>query len=162
MGRSPGLTVHITTTLFLRSEALARGDERKGDLLEVLLDAQAENRANNLPPLSDAELWENVHDVMGAGHETTASTLTAALYSVAAHPQVDARVAAELAQVLGVGEEVSRGRRMKNLPRTTSSCLQGKHTVMIYRDSGHMPNRPAGLRHPRGAASCSNAALHLT
>lgn len=88
-----------------RREALARGDERKGDLLEVLLDAQAENRANNLPPLSDAELWENVHDVMGAGHETTASTLTAALYSVAAHPQVDARVAAELAQVLGVGEE---------------------------------------------------------
>jgi len=50
---------------------------------------------------ADEELWEDVHDVMGAGHETTATTAAAALYCVAAHPEVEARLVAELQAVLG-------------------------------------------------------------
>jgi cytochrome P450 len=42
--------------------------------------------------MTDDELWEDVHDVIGAGHETTANTLTAALWEVAAHADVDAKV----------------------------------------------------------------------
>lgn len=38
---------------------------------------------------------------MGAGHETTASTAAAALWAIAAHPQAEARVHAELDRVLG-------------------------------------------------------------
>lgn len=37
-----------------------------------------------------------VHDVMGAGHETTASTLTACLYSLSQHPHVQRRLQEEL------------------------------------------------------------------
>jgi hypothetical protein len=119
---------------------------------------QAENRANNLPPLSDAELWENVHDVMGAGHETTASTLTAALYSVAAHPEVDARVAAELAEVLGVGDEVSRARQpIFRKPASNHAQLPPR----AYRAGEHLPTRPAGSSHPWGATSCRDASSVL-
>lgn len=89
-----------------RREMQAGGDaERKNDLLEVLLEAQDENNKRGLPPLTDGELWEDVHDVMGAGHETTASTLTAALYSVSQHPEVDAKIQAELEAVLGKGAD---------------------------------------------------------
>ena len=44
---------------------------------------------------------QDVHDIMGAGHETTASTAAAALWAIAAHPQAEARVHAELDAVLG-------------------------------------------------------------
>jgi len=83
-----------------RREELKAGAERKGDLLESLLDAQVRSESS----LTDAELWEDVHDVMGAGHETTASTLTAALYSCSQHHEVDRRVQEELERVLGKGE----------------------------------------------------------
>ena len=52
-------------------------------------------------PLTDEELWEDVHDIMGAGHETTASTTAATLYSISVHPEVETRVIAELRTVCG-------------------------------------------------------------
>eukprot|EP00976_Prorocentrum_cordatum_P082374 1184788-Prorocentrum_minimum.AAC.1 len=89
-----------------RREALAKGAPRNGDLLEVLLDAQAEDPdGTGVPGMTDKELWEDVHDVMGAGHETTASTLTACLYSTSQHPEVDLKVQEELEAVLGTGED---------------------------------------------------------
>ncbi|PRW33565.1 cytochrome P450 [Chlorella sorokiniana] len=67
------------------------------DLLDVLLMATDESGV----PMTDEELWEDVHDVMGAGHETTATTAAAALYAVSAHPEVEAKLVAELESVLG-------------------------------------------------------------
>ncbi|KXZ41113.1 hypothetical protein GPECTOR_780g960 [Gonium pectorale] len=51
--------------------------------------------------LSDEELWEDVHDIMGAGHETTATTTAALIYCVSAHPEVRQRLEAEMDAVLG-------------------------------------------------------------
>lgn len=51
--------------------------------------------------MSDEELWEDVHDIMGAGHETTATTTAALVYCISAHPDVRDRVEAELREVLG-------------------------------------------------------------
>lgn len=51
--------------------------------------------------MTDEELWEDVHDIMGAGHETTATTTAAVLYCVSAHPEVARRVRNELSAVLG-------------------------------------------------------------
>lgn len=36
---------------------------------------------SSISSLADEELWEDVHDVMGAGHETTATTAAAAIYA---------------------------------------------------------------------------------
>ncbi len=51
--------------------------------------------------MTDEELWEDVHDIMGAGHETTATTTAAVLYCVSVHPEVQSRVVEELQNVLG-------------------------------------------------------------
>jgi cytochrome P450 len=53
--------------------------------------------------MTDEELWEDVHDIMGAGHETTATTTAAVLYCVSAHPHVVTKVRAELDAVIGAG-----------------------------------------------------------
>ena len=67
------------------------------DLLDMLLMATDEQGE----PMTEEELWEDVHDVMGAGHETTATTTAALLYSIVAHPEVYAKVLAEVDRVLG-------------------------------------------------------------
>lgn len=69
----------------------------KDDLLGVLLEARDEDGN----PMTDLELWEDVHDIMGAGHETTATTTATALYLISAHPEVEAKVVEELNRVLG-------------------------------------------------------------
>lgn len=51
-----------------------------------------------------------MHDVMGAGHETTATTTAAALYCIAAHPEVEQRLVEELDSVLGEDCVAGRGR----------------------------------------------------
>eukprot|EP00887_Chlorella_sp_A99_P004562 scaffold84.g4562.t1 len=67
------------------------------DVLDILLQAKDDDGV----PMTDQELWEDVHDVMGAGHETTATTAAAAVYCVSSHPEVEARLLAELDSVLG-------------------------------------------------------------
>ena len=54
-----------------RRQQLKQGDEKKKDLLGSLLDVYDEDGNK----MQDEELWEDVHDIMGAGHETTASAL---------------------------------------------------------------------------------------
>ncbi|KIY99113.1 hypothetical protein MNEG_8851 [Monoraphidium neglectum] len=80
-----------------RRVALGEGRPVPQDLLGVLLTA-ADDEGRGM---TDEELWEDVHDVMGAGHETTATTTAAALYCISAHPHVEAALLAELDAVLG-------------------------------------------------------------
>eukprot|EP00775_Hariotina_reticulata_P002129 gene2129-2448_t len=79
-----------------RRLALAEGKNVPQDLLGVLLTAADEAGQ----AMTDEELWEDVHDVMGAGHETTATTTAAALYCISVHPAVEAQLLAELQAVL--------------------------------------------------------------
>ncbi|GFR44797.1 hypothetical protein Agub_g6132, partial [Astrephomene gubernaculifera] len=79
-----------------RRAALASDQSSHDDLLQALLTATDDAGAS----LTDEELWEDVHDIMGAGHETTATTTAALLYCIAAHPAVRQRVEAELQGVL--------------------------------------------------------------
>ncbi|GIL78304.1 hypothetical protein Vretifemale_7752 [Volvox reticuliferus] len=80
-----------------RRSALAAGLPGKDDLLQALLTARDDAGVG----LSDEELWEDVHDIMGAGHETTATTTAALLYCISAHTDVRQRVEQELEEVLG-------------------------------------------------------------
>ena len=63
------------------------------DLLDALLLA----RTASGEALSDEEVWEDTHDVLGAGHETTATAIAAALHALAAHPHIAAELDAHLA-----------------------------------------------------------------
>jgi len=79
-----------------RRRKIQAGEEVPADLMTALIEAQEEGEN-----FGDDELWEDVHDVMGAGHETTANTLTAALWEVASNPEIDAKISRELEEVLG-------------------------------------------------------------
>ncbi|GIL57872.1 hypothetical protein Vafri_13130 [Volvox africanus] len=77
--------------------------------------------------LSDEELWEDVHDIMGAGHETTATTTAALLYCISAHADVRQRVEQELEEVLG-----GRDPSYDNLERMPYLQACAKEVMRLY------------------------------
>eukprot|EP00245_Coleochaete_scutata_P018247 TRINITY_DN938_c0_g1_i1.p1 TRINITY_DN938_c0_g1~~TRINITY_DN938_c0_g1_i1.p1 ORF type:complete len:640 (+),score=112.42 TRINITY_DN938_c0_g1_i1:319-2238(+) len=87
----------MTKVVQERREQLAATGDAGEDLLGVLLLAEDDEGKR----LTDLELWEDVHDIMGAGHETTATTTTAAIFSISQHPEVEAKVVEEVRRVLG-------------------------------------------------------------
>ena len=68
-----------------------------GDLLTRLLAAQDEGGGG----MTDRQLRDEMVTIFLAGHETTALALTYAFYLLAQHPEVEARLVAELEEVLG-------------------------------------------------------------
>ncbi len=75
----------------------ASGETRK-DLLGLMLAARDPETGRGL---SDDELRDNVVTFIGAGHETTALTLTFALYLIANAPEVQDRLLREVRDVCG-------------------------------------------------------------
>ena len=69
----------------------------RGDLLSMLLAARDEDGQ----PMSDRQVRDEVMNIVVAGHETTACVLTWAWYLLALHPEVEARLHAEVDTVLG-------------------------------------------------------------
>jgi cytochrome P450 len=74
------------------------GGEDRGDLLSMLLHAQDEESGRQM---SDQQLRDEVMTLFMAGHETTANTLAWTWVLLSAHPEAEARLHAELDQVLG-------------------------------------------------------------
>lgn len=72
--------------------------EDRGDLLSMLLAAQDEDTGRSM---TDAQVRDEVMTLFLAGHETTAVALTWTWVLLARHPGVEARLHAELDDVLG-------------------------------------------------------------
>ena len=78
-------------------ERLAAGDEEDYCLLDVLVKAKdAEGK-----PLSDADLWGDINDIMAAGHRTTASNFTVNLWHVARYEHIQRAIEEEVAALGG-------------------------------------------------------------
>jgi cytochrome P450 len=75
--------------------------QRTGDLIDLLLEARDPDTDAGLP---DRDIGDNILTFISAGHETTALALTWTFYLLAKHPQVEARVRAEIATVCAGGE----------------------------------------------------------
>lgn len=73
-----------------------RGEDR-GDLLSMLMLARDDEGRS----MSDRQLRDEVITLLLAGHETTALALSWTWYLLALHPEVDAKLAAELRDALG-------------------------------------------------------------
>jgi cytochrome P450 len=73
--------------------------EERDDLLSLLLTAQ-DSEGDGLG-MSDRQVRDEVMTLFIAGHETTANAITWAFYLLAQHPDVEARLQAELSEVLG-------------------------------------------------------------
>ena len=80
----------------------------KGDLLSMLMQARDENG----DPMPDRQLRDEAVTLLLAGHETTALALSWTVYLLGQHPDVEARLSAEIEAVLG-----SRAVSVEDLPR---------------------------------------------
>jgi cytochrome P450 len=95
----------------MHQAAMARGEEvPEVCLLDTMLFLEDED--GNLA-YTDEELWGDVNDIMAAGHQTQAATMTMTLLYVCRNPRVKAKIEEELRSLGGRAptfEDVSEGR----------------------------------------------------
>lgn len=82
------------------AERAARGSDGQPDLMDLMLAGEDPETRRSM---NQAELRDNLLTFIVAGHETTALTLSWALYLLAFDPQAQERARDEIAQVLGDG-----------------------------------------------------------
>jgi cytochrome P450 len=78
-------------------DARRRTGEDHGDVLSILVQAQREDESDLL---TDTQVMNEMTNLFAAGYEVTAHTLAFTLYLIAMHPQVEARLLAEIDAVL--------------------------------------------------------------
>jgi cytochrome P450 len=98
--------------------------ERPGDLLDMLLEARD---ADTGEAMSDPQLRDEVLTIFAAGHETTAHTLSFAFAALAQHPDIQARLHAELDTVLG-----GRAPTTSDLERLPYTAQVLNETLRLY------------------------------
>jgi cytochrome P450 len=103
-----------------------RRRERKntGDLLSMLLLARDEETGE---AMSDKHLRDEVITFLLAGHETTAIALTWTWYLLSMHPEVERKLRAELAEVLG-----GRTPTAKDLPNLKYTRMVIEEALRLY------------------------------
>jgi cytochrome P450 len=98
--------------------------EDRGDLLSLLLHAHDEDDGGQM---TDRQLRDEAMTLFMAGHETTANTLAWAWLLLSRHPEVEARLHAELDAVLG-----GRAPTFADLPRLCYTEHVITETLRVY------------------------------
>jgi cytochrome P450 len=143
-------TIHseMRTIIEGRKSEYEKGTNTTQDLLDSLMQARDENEN----PLTTEELFEDVHDIMGAGHETTATVAAAAIFSIARHKHVGKKIREELDTVL-------QGRRptfddlgsLKYTEQTVKEVLRLYPSIPIFpRVAANDDFLPSGYFIPKG------------
>lgn len=127
----------------------AMGDAApKDDLLAMLLAAQDDDGAR----MSDRQVRDELLILYLAGHETTALALSWTFHLLAQHPEVEARLHAEIRDVLG-----DRDPTFEDLPRLAYATRVVKETLRLYPPAWSLgreataPIELAGRRFEKGA-----------
>jgi cytochrome P450 len=110
------------------------------DLLSSLLKRQEQSRESGSGCYAgDADIRSELVNFTAAGHETTATLLTWTFYYLAAHPEVEARLVAELRDVLGDRQlSLQDVPRLKYLGYVLSEVLRLRTPAwVIFRQSIH-------------------------
>ncbi len=111
----------IDRLIAARAERGAAGPQ---DLLARLVAARDEETGGGMTP---AEVRDQVITIFMAGHETTAVALTWTWYLLSQHPAVEAKLHAELAQVLG-----GRTPRHEDLPQLAYTRMVLEEAMRLY------------------------------
>lgn len=104
------------------AEWRAAGEDR-GDLLSMLLLAEDEDGKR----MTDQQARDELVTLMLAGHETTANTLNWTWLLLAQHPEVEAKLHAELDAILG-----GRSPRMEDLANLKYTEMVIKESMRLY------------------------------
>ena len=97
--RFDGARAKLDAIIFRMIEERRSGGKDRGDLLSMLLLAQDEEGDGGR--MTDAQLRDEAMTIFLAGHETTANALTWTWYLLSQNPDVEAKLHAEIDQVLG-------------------------------------------------------------
>lgn len=111
----------------------ARADDGGGDLMALLLAA----RNPDGTPYSDVQLRDELATMIMSGHETTVDALVWTWWLLAAHPRAEARLLAEVDEVLADGP-VTAG----HLPRLRFTDAVARESMRLY-PPGWMTSREA-------------------
>jgi cytochrome P450 len=103
-------------------ERRAQGEVERYDLLSLLM----ETRDEDGQPMSDEFVRDNILTLFFAGHETTANTLTWAFYFLDQHPEVMAKLQAEVDSVLD-----GRLPTLADLPQLPYTMMVIKETMRV-------------------------------
>ncbi|ALC43310.1 Cyp316a1 [Drosophila busckii] len=101
------------------------GCKRRLALLDVLLQSRIDGR-----PLTNEEIREEVDTFMVAGHDTTTSALSFCLWLISRHAEVQAKLLAEILQLLG--EDRSGAVSMRQLNELKYMECVIKETLRLY------------------------------
>lgn len=106
-----------------------RDPRQRPDVLSLLLRAQTGGTPGDASTswMSDRQIRDEIVTLFGAGHETTATLLTFAWYALARHPEVEARLHAELDAVLG-----GRPPTWDDLPQLVYTEQVLRETMRLY------------------------------
>lgn len=132
-----------------RKRLLEGGGEAPRDLLTLLLQASDPETGKGL---SDLEVQANIVTFIGAGHETTANTLSWALYLLSQAPEIRARVEAEADAI--VGDSFAAGQEYDRLVWTRAVVEEAMRLyppVPYLSRAAIRDDRVAGFRIPAGS-----------
>lgn len=127
-------TIDSVVLRLIRARQVARetGEPPRGDLLDMLLDAEDAETGERM---SNQEVLDEVKTVFAAGHETTANALTWTWLLLAENPEVGEKLKAELDAVLG-------GR-----PPTSADLSNLRYTGQVFEEALRLyPPVPALVR----------------
>jgi cytochrome P450 len=129
-------------------DARKNSQETRDDLLSLLIRARDEGGGH----MSDAQVRDEAVILFLAGHETTALALTYALYLLATHPEAQARLADEIARVVG-----TRSPGLGDLEKLTMTEAVVLESMRLYPPAwgiGRQAQAPVeigGFAFPKGA-----------
>lgn len=101
-----------------------RSQEDHGDFLSMLMQAEDEETGERM---DDQQLRDEVMTMILAGHETTANSLSWTWYLLSQSPEVEAKLAAELAEVLG-----GRAPTLDDLPQLPYTLMVFQEGLRLY------------------------------
>ena len=117
--------LRLLDTVVYRIVAERRASSRSAnDLLSMLIDAQDAETGEQMTP---KQVRDEVMTIFLAGHETTATVLAWACYTLAQHPPVEHRLREELASVLG-----GRTPELADLPKLSYTRMVIDEVLRLY------------------------------
>lgn len=139
----------LDTMVFRLIEERRRSKGDEGDLLAMLMAARDDGNQG----MTDRQLRDEVLTLVLAGHETTAVALGWTFYLLSRHPDVERKMRAELAAVLG--GRAPRFDDVANLPYTAqvlAECMRLYPPVWIFERCAIGPDRLGDYPIPAGTS----------
>jgi cytochrome P450 len=113
----------LNTIIYRIIRARRESKNDPGDLLSILLQAQAEDGSR----MTDQQLRDEVMTLFLAGHETTANALAWTWYLLSLNPEAEARLHTELKEVLD-----GRSPRFEDLQRLRYTQMVVKESLRLF------------------------------